>query len=252
MARSTGYFATDRGIFHHWVARNPKRFKAWQWLIADAAFTPQGRRGSWGVVHVERGELATSLRILASKWGWPRSNVECFLRRLIRDGMITAYKTRTPTRTPNGSHLDHDITIITICNYDSFQKSSTRRKAKPGLQPGLQSGLQSDQPTLFVDELAPLRIQPLNQVESSLDESGLGGKEAKTSPRPRSIPRHGLRSKKHGTIFITKASDEWAVFAADFQEVRGAQPLPDKDGGFWFCYLGEAARSPHQRNWRTA
>ena len=96
MTRNTGFIAINRDIFDHWVARNPKRFKAWQWLIAAAAHAPQGRRGTWGVVHVERGQIATSIRILARQWRWPKSNVECFLKRLANDGMIET-KTKTPT-----------------------------------------------------------------------------------------------------------------------------------------------------------
>lgn len=238
MGRDLGYIATNRSIFEHWIARNPKRFKAWQWLIADAVHAPQGRRGPWGVIHLERGQLATSVRILARKWRWPKTNVSRFLRRLRRDGMIES-KTGTLNGTPSGPRLDHMITVITICNYEQYNRRRLTAKQKAGQQAGQQAGHPAVQAQLFAQESTPLTIEPLNHIKK---EKGYqqGG------------PRHGLQSLKHKTIYVHKATAEWRVFAEDYRAVIGAEPLPDRYGGFWFYNLGEAARPAHQRHWNRS
>lgn len=103
MRNARGYIAIDRGIFdHRMFKRRPEWLVAWQWLIAAAAWKAEGRRGSWGVTHVERGQLVSTVRILGTTWGWPKSNVDRFLKRLVREEMVTL-KTGTGTGTGTGT-----------------------------------------------------------------------------------------------------------------------------------------------------
>lgn len=253
--RYSGYITVDRSIFDHPVLRRPERLVAWQWLIATAAWKPEGRRGSWGVVHLERGELATSVRILAKTWRWPPGRVQRFLNRLRGAHMITVTKTRSatrsktdsPTDSPTGPHLEHDISIVSICNYDKFQNSSTGQKGKSIQQPIHQPIRRPAETQMLPGFSEPLTTEPSNQVD--LEKGSMGDGEGKrVAP---TAPRHGTRSTKHGTIYIYRGTEDWRVYAEDYNATTGAEPLPDRFGGFWFFANGEAARPAHQRTWRN-
>lgn len=260
MKRGAGYIAIDRGIFDHWIARNAKRFRAWQWMIAEAAHVPMGKRGSWGVVHVERGEFAASLAILAVKWRWTRSSVYRFLKRLENEGMVrlreTRRKTETATETATAPYLDHEISIITICHYDQFQNSSTAAKLRAEHQPKQQPNFDPAQTHMFPGFCEPLTTEPLNQKTNRVGVGGEGEEKASDGepPKPRveAGPRHGMTSTKHGTIYLKRGTEDWRVHAEDYRTVMGAEPLPDRFGGFWFCIRGEAVRPANQRTWRNA
>lgn len=241
MAHNRGFIAINRGIFDHWVARNPKRFKAWQWLIAEAAHVAQGRRGTWGVVHVERAQMATSIRILARQWRWPKSNVGRFLKRLAADGMIET-KIGTSSGPASGIGLEHAITILSICNYDQFQTGGIKKRNKVGQQAGQRGEPQSSQQLALIEDSVALTTKPLNQ-------ESLKGQPRQDQSR---APKHGTQSSKHKTVYLYKGTEEWRIHAQDYRDVIGAEPLPDRNGAFWFYILGEAVRPAHQRYWSNA
>lgn len=109
-----GVFAVDRGVFEHEMFA-PEPFterEAWMWLIAEAAWKARTRRVGRVVVDLKRGQLAASLRYMADIWRWPnKDKVDRFLARLRACDMIA-------TDGATG------INIITICNYDTYQKVS--------------------------------------------------------------------------------------------------------------------------------
>jgi hypothetical protein len=239
-----GYIAIDRGIFDHPMFKDREDWHvAWEKLIAAAAWKARGVRGGWGVVHVERGQLAATLRTLGMAWGWPKSNVDCFLKRLAREDMVMLEKTRTTTRTSSRT-LAHPVTIITICNYEKFQGAGLRSQ-NPGQQPGQQPG-QALQETLPLQGLPP--SQPANQqtiVEEGVDKTG----EKCLARSARTKPPHGAKGR--GMVWFDHGSSEWELYAADYRETRGADLLPENRAGGrgnWFVLLGEAsAPSPRRR-----
>ncbi|MBX2989478.1 MAG: hypothetical protein KF802_16435 [Bdellovibrionaceae bacterium] len=64
---------------------------------------------------LERGQLTHSLRFLAEKWGWEKDAVARFLRQLKTETMIE-------TQTATGQ------SVITICNYNQYQKVSLPKR----------------------------------------------------------------------------------------------------------------------------
>jgi hypothetical protein len=108
-----GVFAIDRGIWDHPSFANEvfTEREAWIWLIGEAAFKPHRRRFGIYQVGLARGQYVTSIRFLADKWGWDRSKVERFLKRLKNETMITA-------------NAETGITLITIRNYNKYQRVS--------------------------------------------------------------------------------------------------------------------------------
>jgi hypothetical protein len=105
-----GFFQVDRGVWSHpvFVAEAFTEREAWLWLIARAAWKPNGVRVGQLLVHVERGQLAVSSRYLAEAWRWGKSSVARFLTKLNDAGMIEARHGR-------------DATVITLRNYEKYQ-----------------------------------------------------------------------------------------------------------------------------------
>src|SRR3954467_12922054 len=105
-----GFFQVDRGVWSHPVfAPDPfTEREAWLWLIARAAWKPNGVRVGQLFVRVERGQLAVSTRYLAEAWQWGKCSVARFLAKLIDARMIDARHGR-------------DTTVITLCNYEKYQ-----------------------------------------------------------------------------------------------------------------------------------
>ena len=98
----------QNGAFKH--ERYTER-EAWIWLIEDAAFRPRTKRIGTYVVQLERGQIATSLRFLATAWGWKKDRVRRFLTRLANDSMLSRKCAENAT----------PYTLITLCNYDIYQ-----------------------------------------------------------------------------------------------------------------------------------
>jgi len=113
-----GVFAVDRGIWDHPSFANEPltEREAWIWLIGEASFKERAKRIGSLVLPLKRGQVAASLRFMAVKWQWSEARVRRFLKRLASDAMIDA-------------STDARITVLTICNYDKYQKVSLPRDA---------------------------------------------------------------------------------------------------------------------------
>ncbi len=128
-----GVFAVDRGIWGHPCFANEPftEREAWQWLIGEAAFKPRKKRVGNTVFDLERGQLAASIRFMAEAWQWHRNKVHRFLVKLKTETMIE----HTPGQ---------DATLITICNYDKYQRVSLPDGTVFGTLDGTSTGHQRD------------------------------------------------------------------------------------------------------------
>ena len=113
-----GVFAVDRGIWDHPSFANEPltEREAWQWLIAEASFKDRTKRIGSVVLALSRGQVGASLRFMADKWQWSEPRVRRFLKRLKTDAMIDA-------------STGAGITVITVCNYNKYQRVSLPRDA---------------------------------------------------------------------------------------------------------------------------
>lgn len=115
-----GVFALDRGVWDHpsFDDEPLTQREAWFWLIGEASYKERVRRIGTVTVELQRGQVAASLRFLAAKWQWSEPRVRRFLNRLKTDAMIDAT-------------ADAGITVITICNYNKYQRVSLPSDAEP-------------------------------------------------------------------------------------------------------------------------
>lgn len=233
--RQLGYIAVSRSIFEHPLFKGrPDWHVAWEKLIAAAAWKPQAHVGRWGSAHVERGQLASTIRSLAALLAWPKSSVEYFLRRLQNAEMIVLNSIRTRINTKDTIKNSQRITLITICNYDKFQVKPRTRNS--GLGQGVGQGVGQEMPKLpgIIEE------NDANQLNQLI----LNSKEAAQTRLLRK-PNHWARSKCGKYIWLDYGSSDWAMAAGDFRDVRGSDIFPetrDCGKGNWFVYLGEAAK----------
>lgn len=108
-----GWFALDRGWFDHpsFKCEPYTEREAWAWLISEAAFSAHSRRVGSVRVELRRGQVAHSLRYMAEKWDWNEPKVRRFLGRLKTDAMIDLAS-------------DAGVTVVTICNFDKYQRKA--------------------------------------------------------------------------------------------------------------------------------
>jgi hypothetical protein len=164
-----GVFAVDRGIWNHPLLASKEPFsrrEAWLWLVSEAAWKPRVRCIGSAVIDIVRGQLAHSIRFIAEAWNWPKSNVARFLACLKTETMID-------TKTVRG------LTVITICNYDEYQRVSLPDRDKIGTLDGTQVGQswdkQEDIKTIedtssLRSDVVPARPKRTTKVRTQLPE----------------------------------------------------------------------------------
>lgn len=111
---SKGWIKLDRQMTEHWLWKD-KPFsyaQAWVDLLLKANHKPAKILIKNCLVELKRGDQARSERTLENDWGWSRGKVRRFLVLLKNDHMIE-------------QRVVPVTSIITICNYDSFQGDST-------------------------------------------------------------------------------------------------------------------------------
>jgi len=131
--KSRGYVAMPRGIFDDkaFPLEPFSQREAFLYLVAAAAWKPRQDRIGRAVVDLQRGQFAASMRFMAARWQWSEARVRRFLDRISKrrssDAAIGA-----PSDSPSDALIDavstRDVTVITIRNYDEFNKSSPSEK----------------------------------------------------------------------------------------------------------------------------
>lgn len=122
---SGGTFAVSRRIWTH-PEFAPSEFserEAFLWLISEASWKDRTVRAGRVVIDLRRGQLCASLRFMAEAWGWSKSRVDRFLKRLEKRDMI-------------GTVGGTVQLVITICNYDEYQGDGGFRGTRAGQRAG--------------------------------------------------------------------------------------------------------------------
>lgn len=110
MAEFLGWAAIHRSLLEHplWTSEPFTKGQAWVDLIMLANHKPTKIMIKNQVVNLERGQLAWSEVNLAKRWKWSRGKIRRFLKTLKTEQMTVQQTVQVTT-------------IITICNYSSFQ-----------------------------------------------------------------------------------------------------------------------------------
>jgi hypothetical protein len=106
-----GFIAMYRSVMDHWIwekGRARTKTEAWLYLLLSARYSNSKDAVGYSLISLQSGQLLTSQKKLSEDWRWGREAVRSFLKMLEDDQMITIKTTKK-------------YTIITICNYDSYQ-----------------------------------------------------------------------------------------------------------------------------------
>lgn len=104
----SGWIKIHRDIAKHWIFKDAEKFKWWMDMLFLASY--EGNKTNVGskIVEIKRGQFIGSLSFFMKRWGVGKERIINYLRLLQSDGMIDKVS-------------DKNITIITICNYESYQ-----------------------------------------------------------------------------------------------------------------------------------
>ena len=117
-----GWISLNRELMSHWVWDCEfSAGQAWVDLLLYANHSHAKLMIKGQLIEVNRGQQARSELTLSKAWKWSRNKVRRFLKNLEKDGMIEL----------KSGHL---TTVITICNYDSFQSNDTACDTAKGQQ----------------------------------------------------------------------------------------------------------------------
>lgn len=185
----SGFIALHREAFNHPLLKDADRFRAWFWLVANAAWKPTRHDARGRTIEVKRGQICAGREHLAKEWKWSPSAVERFLARLETEHMIER-------ETGQGK------SVITICNYDKYQDFSDETEHMSGQQIGQKS-----------DRNRTAKEQGNKETREPI------GSHIPPTPKRRA-PRAGPISVE---IPEWMPAEEWAAFL-DMRKRKGAKP----------------------------
>lgn len=106
----SGFILSYRNVYKNPVFRKNKiEASVFVWMYHEANYDDGNVYYKDRNINLKRGQLAISLRDIARAWGWSEPTVRRYLKRLTDVGMIDAAS-------------DAGVTVITICNYDKYQR----------------------------------------------------------------------------------------------------------------------------------
>lgn len=152
-----GWVKISRRTLDHWVYDGSpmNSFGAWIDLLLMANYADSKERNNSNLEVTRRGEVFTSIEKLKVKWGRGTKWVKGLLRNMQEDGMVT---TRSTNR----------FTIITICNYSSFQDKIEARERPEELPDALPEGDKRNYQTHYdirSKEVKKLRSKEINKKD---------------------------------------------------------------------------------------
>lgn len=164
---------------------NALMVKAWIYILVSA--NPKNKR--WHGIEIERGKFITSQRKLARALSCNVKTVRRILERL-SDVHQIVYTT------------EHRMTLITVCNYDSYQENNSRYGTIDGTQYGTDGGTKGG-------------------TDYGTDGGTKGG--------------HNIRYKNKDNIDVVVNAPAGARAREDFEEVVITDKKADRPTGLGFC-----------------
>lgn len=187
----SGWIKLHRDLVKHWIYSfdEPDKALAWIDLIMLARHEAGEILLKGQVVRLKRGQVAISQLALRKRWKWSKNKIVRYLDLLKKESMVV-------------TQTDHLTTIISICNYDTFQDNELTDGPPNGLAYGPPDGPSTDHLTDY-----DIRIK-----------EGKEGKKGKNKPP---LPPKGKQFELPSAV----DSSVWAEFEQHRKEIR--KPLTD-------------------------
>lgn len=116
-----GYIRLHRQVQDHWVWNGEPacRARAWMDLLMLAAYRSRYVTIKGQSVPLERGDLAASVRFLATRWAWGHNKTTAFLAQLQADEMLVKERNGCGNGSPS---------VFRIVNYDTYQSDDVKER----------------------------------------------------------------------------------------------------------------------------
>ena len=130
------YLKIARKFFESTEWTTPRTFseaEAWLDMIFLASFaTHDIDLGKDGILTLHRGEFYYTQRQLSQRWGWPLSKVNRLLARYAEglNPRIEKIQRETHFETQSETQVETQITIVRLCNYDSYNKADLKNETQ--------------------------------------------------------------------------------------------------------------------------
>lgn len=115
----SGWIKIHREIQGHWISQCPEKLGRWIDLLLLANFEDKKVLVGDRLIEVKRGQMIMSFDYLAKRWNISKSTASKFIELLESDKMVER-------------HTEQRKTILTICNYDSYQQ---KQDDEPNIAP---------------------------------------------------------------------------------------------------------------------
>lgn len=111
-----GWIKVYRELADHWLAQDLLKLGWWTILLLRVNHEEKKVLVGNQLITVQRGQIVASLSYLAELWNTSKRSAERFVELLEQDNMVRRCTV-------------HKVTILTICNYASYQDAKTSRCA---------------------------------------------------------------------------------------------------------------------------
>ena len=170
-----GFIALWRKSKDHWLwekKRSRTKFEAWIDLLWLASHEPQKKLINNRLVILETGQRDLSYRFLATRWLWSKNKVIRFIKMLENDSMVD-------------TDSDTGQTIITICNYETYQRGWKKTNTDSNTQTNTQANTRSTQARVQREELIRTTNNYKEKENLSISDEGIN-----QDKKDYSIPDH--------------------------------------------------------------
>lgn len=111
-----GWIKVYRDLADHWLADDLEKLGWWTILLLKVNHEDKKVLSGNQLVELKKGQIIASLSYLASLWKTSKRTAERFVELLEGDNMVSRCTSRK-------------VTILTICNYESYQEKKTGKRA---------------------------------------------------------------------------------------------------------------------------
>lgn len=209
-----GYIPLSRRFFEHELWLEPRVFsraEAFADLLRRVRFEANTSTILVGAqsIDLHRGEVAVSLRYLASQWQWSKNKVDKFLKYLEKQGMIEK-------RTAIGTSQ----TIVRLCNFDKYNPICEKS--------GHVKGQQRDSRGTILNK----DNKENNIIPPIIPQRGKGDNTIPDFPRVNPLPEKEKVARKRKVLDLSSVEPSFQPIVADWLAYKSERGQTYRQKGF--------------------
>ncbi len=184
-----GFITLHRSVQKHWIWQEPEALKFWVALLLEANWQEKKTMFNGSLLTVKRGELVFGRIKYSRELNISEKKIRRYLDLLEKENMIT-----------KGQQKSNKFSLISITNYESFQKRASRGPAK-GQQNDSKRASQDPAMTGDISDSGPTKGQQgaaKRATSKQVTNKTVGGKLKKFTPPEISEVQKYCAERKNG------------------------------------------------------